>query len=89
MGRHCRLKSESVRKHIKRLQSGPGDLFKLTLLSVVIVSGKRAFRCEFCGDTQFENDITEEAARTHVARHVTPEHFIQTVGVRGAGYHGM
>ena len=89
IGRFCRIKAPSVRKHILRLQSAPGDLFGLQLLSVVMVGSKRAFRCEFCGDTKFEKDITEEAVRIHVARHVIPEYFIQTVGVRGSGYHGM
>ena len=89
IGRYCRLKAPSVRKHIRRIQSTPGDLFRLALLSVVIVSGKRAFRCEFCGDTQYEKDITEEAVRLHVARHVTTEEYIQTFGARGSGYHGM
>jgi len=89
MGRRCRLKSESVRKHILRLQSAPGDLFRMQLLSVVMVGSRRAFRCEFCGDTKLEKDITEEAVRIHVAGHVTSELFIQTLGVRGSGYHGM
>ena len=36
-----------------------------------------------------EKDTTEERAGLHVARHVTTEDYIQMVGVRGTGYHGM
>ena len=89
IGNYCRLTAPSVRRHIDRLQSTPGDLFKLPILFTGLVGGKRVFRCEFCGNTQFEKDTTEERARLHVAGHVTTEDYIQTFGVRGSGYHGM
>ena len=89
ISKHCGIQSAAVKRHIIRLQSNPGALFVLPILSTVMVGGKRAFRCEFCGDTQYEKDITQEAARLHVARHVTTEEYIQTFGVRGSGYHGM
>ena len=89
IGKYCRLGAVTVRKHINRLRSRPGNLFVLPILSRILIGGRHAFRCEFCGDTQFENDVTEENARLHVARHVTTEEYIQTYGVRGSGYHGM
>ena len=89
IGHHCRLKAPAVRRHIERLQSNPGMLFKLPILFTGMVGGRRVFRCEFCGNSQYEKDTTEERARLHVARHVTTEDYIQTLGVRGTGYHGM
>ena len=64
IGHYCRLTAPSVRRHIIRLQSNPGALFKLPILFTGLVGGKRVFRCEFCGDAQFEKDTTEERARS-------------------------
>ena len=89
IGKYCRLQAPSVRRHIHRLQTTPGALFKLPILFTGLVGGKRVFRCEFCGNSQYEKDTTEERARLHVARHVTTEEYIQTFRVRGSGYHGM
>ena len=89
IGRYCRLRAPAVKRHIIRLQSNPGDLSKLPILTCAFFNGKRAFKCEFCGDVQYEKDTIEETARLHVARHVTTEDYIQTFGVRGTGYHGM
>ena len=35
IGHYCRLTAPSVRRHITRLQSNPGDLFKLPILPVI------------------------------------------------------
>ena len=89
IGRYCKLSSKSVKKHMNRLQSNPGDLFKLPVLFTGMVGGKRIFRCEFCGNAKLAEETSEERARIHVARHVTSEEMIKMYGVRGTGYLGM
>ena len=74
----------TVRKVRTGFHKDPSEIFRLPVMSGILHRNKTTWKCEACGLPLL--GMSEQKARTHVARHFVPDMVIQLNGVMPKAY---